>query len=175
MLGPESVFTAVLGGGRGYADRVRLVPWGDERAQPPSHPWPGRLPAPAPATVLPAPTGRAEPTGGAGFTGSAGSTGGVERSGPEAAPVAVAVRTADGAPLRVDERLELTGPPATVQLGREPPQAVTGWAGPWPVQERWWAPEEAVTLARLQVGLADGRALLVAQGGDAWWLEAIYD
>src|SRR5690606_23706203 len=31
LLGPDSVLTAVIGGGRGYADRVRLVPWGDER------------------------------------------------------------------------------------------------------------------------------------------------
>jgi protein ImuB len=32
LLGPESVCTAVLGGGRDPGERVRLVPWGDERA-----------------------------------------------------------------------------------------------------------------------------------------------
>jgi len=90
-------------------------------------------------------------------------------------PVAVLVCTAGGASLQIDERLEPSGVPATVQVGREPPAAVTGWAGPWPVQERWWAPDEAVALARLQLGLADGRALLVAQAGDTWWLEAVYD
>ncbi|MBO0850646.1 MAG: DNA polymerase Y family protein, partial [Pseudonocardia sp.] len=31
LLGPEGVYTAVLGGGRGQAERVRLAPWGDER------------------------------------------------------------------------------------------------------------------------------------------------
>ena len=31
LLGPEAVVTAVLGGGRGFAEQVRLVPWGDER------------------------------------------------------------------------------------------------------------------------------------------------
>ena len=33
---------------------VQLVPWGDERlpARPAEPPWPGRLPAPSPATVL---------------------------------------------------------------------------------------------------------------------------
>ena len=107
-------------------------------------PWPGRLPAPAPATVL-------------------------------ADPAPVAVRTADGALLTIDPRLALIGPPATVQLGREPPVAVTGWAGPWPVEERWWAPDETNRLARLQLGLADGRAILVAQRRGAWLLEAIYD
>ena len=57
MLGPEAVVTAVLGGGAVAADQVRLVPWGDERtpARPPAAPWPGRLPPPAPALVLPVP------------------------------------------------------------------------------------------------------------------------
>ena len=52
LLGPEAVVTAVLGGGRGPADRVRLVPWGDERtlATDRTRPWPGRLPAPSPAS-----------------------------------------------------------------------------------------------------------------------------
>ncbi len=169
LLGPESVFTAVLGGGRGYAQRARLVPWGDERvADRADQPWPGRLPAPAPATVL-------------------------------ASPAPIAIRTADGAPLQVDPRGELTGPPAMVHLGRGSAVAVTGWAGPWPVQERWWAPAEASSLVRLQLGLADGRALLVVQRGVAhtstatastalastpterpgedggWQLEAVYD
>ena len=31
LLGPEAVVTAVLGGGRGPAEQVRLVPWGDPR------------------------------------------------------------------------------------------------------------------------------------------------
>jgi protein ImuB len=55
MLGHESVLTAVPGGGRLLTERRVLVPWGDA---PPSaarlaadRPWPGSLPAPAPATV----------------------------------------------------------------------------------------------------------------------------
>jgi protein ImuB len=57
MLGPDRVLTAVLGGGRDPGDQVRLVPWGDERRpdRPAEPPWPGRLPAPSPATVLPDP------------------------------------------------------------------------------------------------------------------------
>jgi len=164
LLGPEAVLAVVLDGGRGYAQRVRLVPWGDERRPagssrpgepgPVDQPWPGRLPPPAPATVL-------------------------------AQPVAVAVHTAGGTPVKVDPRGELVGEPAAVQLGQfgGPARgggagtvAVTGWAGPWPVQERWWAPAEAVTLTRLQLRLADGRGLLVAAGPDnGWLLEAVYD
>jgi protein ImuB len=57
MLGPDRVLTAVLGGGRDPDDQVRPVPWGDERTpdRPAEPPWPGRLPAPSPATVLPDP------------------------------------------------------------------------------------------------------------------------
>jgi protein ImuB len=145
LLGPDSVFTAVLDGGRGYADRARLVPWGDERvADRADQPWPGQLPAPAPATVL-----------------------------PEPAPIAV--RGADGESVDVDDRLALSGAPASVQSGREPAVAVTGWAGPWPVQERWWAPAEARQRVRLQLLLADGRAILVAGHDRVWALEAVYD
>jgi protein ImuB len=146
MLGPDAVFTAVLGGGRGYADRVRLVPWGDERtpARSEQPPWPGQLPAPAPATVL-------------------------------AEPAPVSLTAADGTAVRVDARLAMSGPPAQLRIGREPAVAVTAWAGPWPAQERWWAPAEAVDLVRLQVLLADDRALLVAQGAGGWAVEAVYD
>ena len=31
LLGPESVLAPVLSGGRGAADRITLVPWGDEK------------------------------------------------------------------------------------------------------------------------------------------------
>jgi protein ImuB len=145
LLGPESVFTAVLGGGRGYAERVHLIPWGDERIPDRAdQPWPGRLPTPAPATVL-----------------------------PEPAPITV--HTADGALLTVDPRLALTGKPVSVRMGREPAVAVSGWAGPWPVEERWWAPEEENHRVRLQLTFADGRAVLVAFRNRGWWLEAIYD
>ncbi|MCR6490320.1 DNA polymerase Y family protein [Amycolatopsis sp. OK19-0408] len=54
LLGPEGVVTPLLDGGRDPAGRVRLVPWGDprEHTTPPDATWPGRLPAPSPATVL---------------------------------------------------------------------------------------------------------------------------
>ncbi|MFT4297548.1 MAG: DNA polymerase Y family protein, partial [Micropruina sp.] len=55
MLGHEGVATPVIAGGRWLAERQQLVPWG-ERVVPASsraEPWPGSLPAPAPATVFP--------------------------------------------------------------------------------------------------------------------------
>ncbi len=52
---------------------------------------------------------------------------------------------------------------------------IVGWAGPWPVDERWWAPAEARRRARFQVRLADGSALLLAVESGQWLVEAIYD
>ena len=54
LLGPESVLAPVPSGGRSPAERVTLVPWGDEKVGTtnPSDPWPGSLPAPSPARIL---------------------------------------------------------------------------------------------------------------------------
>ncbi|MEU1685098.1 DNA polymerase Y family protein [Micromonospora sp. NPDC005707] len=177
ILGPEAVVTAVLGGGRSPADQVRLVPWGDERlparpgppplptAGPPSPaaaperavstrsraaasvpvpPWPGRIPPPAPAVVLPT-------------------------------PLPAAVHDAAGEPVVVSARLAVSAAPARLTVGAGRPAEIVGWAGPWPVDERWWAPAEARRRARFQVCLADGAALLLAVEGGQWLVEAIYD
>jgi protein ImuB len=106
-------------------------------------PWPGRLPAPSPATVLPE-------------------------------PLAARVFDPAGTPVGVTARLVMTGPPAWLELGAER-VAITGWAGPWPVDERWWAPQEASRRVRFQVSLADGRALLLVLASGCWWVTAIYD
>jgi protein ImuB len=147
MLGPEAVVTAVLVGGRSPADRVRLVPWGDDRTpdrRQPEPPWPGRLPAPSPATV-PAP------------------------------PLPAAVCAGDGSPVTITARLEVSAAPARVAVDRGTPVEVIGWAGPWPVDERWWAPAEAQRRVRLQVSLVDGRGLLLALAGGVWTVEGVYD
>ena len=146
ILGPESVVTAVLGGGRSPDDQVRLVPWGEERipARPATPPWPGRLPPPAPALVLPD-------------------------------PLPAAVYDAGGAPVSVSARLQVSGAPARLVVGSATPVEIAGWAGPWPVDERWWAPAEARRRARFQVSLIDGTALLLALAGGQWLVEAIYD
>ncbi|WP_020494885.1 DNA polymerase Y family protein [Sciscionella marina] len=53
LLGPDSVYTPVLRGARAPGARVRLVPWGEDRVPDtdPDLPWPGRVPAPSPATI----------------------------------------------------------------------------------------------------------------------------
>ncbi|MFF2276305.1 DNA polymerase Y family protein [Agromyces sp. NPDC058126] len=52
MLGHEGVVTAAVGGGRMLADRQVLVPWGDRAPEHREAPWPGSLPALAPASVF---------------------------------------------------------------------------------------------------------------------------
>jgi protein ImuB len=147
LLGPDAVLTPVLDGGRVEADRVRLVPWGDERlpTRTVEPPWPGRLPPPAPATVYPEPR-------------------------------PATVHSASGELVVVTGRLAVSAPPARIAIVGEPgPVDILGWAGPWPVDERWWAVEEARRCARFQLHLADGRALLVALTAGTWLVEATYD
>jgi protein ImuB len=90
-------------------------------------------------------------------------------------PLPAVVLDADGTPVGVSARLELTGDPAALVVERAQPIEIRGWAGPWPVDERWWAPGEARRRARFQVVLVDGRALLLALAGGHWVVEAIYD
>jgi protein ImuB len=155
LLGPDSVFTAVLDGGRGPAERVRLVPWGDQRApaDPPDAPWPGRLPAPSPATVY-------------------------ER------PVPARVTDAEGREVGVTARRVLTGPPHAVSVDGGPVRRVLDWAGPWLVDAQWWAPDGEPARARVQVVLdgdrdgEQGPALLLTLEGKEnplWTVEGMYD
>ncbi|MGX1617392.1 DNA polymerase Y family protein [Micromonospora chalcea] len=200
ILGPEAVVTAVLGGGRSPADQVRLVPWGDERA--PARPGPPPLP-PAPAPVPASPAASLVPVVGAAPGAAstpvavpdagvrAGRRGGRGRAVAEPpwpgripppspavvlpTPLPADVRDAAGEPVVVSARLAVSAAPARLTVGDGRPAEITGWAGPWPVDERWWAPAEARRRARFQVCLADGAALLLAVEGGQWLVEAIYD
>lgn len=150
LLGGDAVRTAVRSGGRGPAEQVTLLSWGDEPvpAADPDAPWPGRLPAPAPGTV------------------------------PEEPP-AVDVVDASGAALGVTGRGELSGEPAGLVLdGRA--RAVQAWAGPWPAVERWWDPAAARRVDRVQVVLTAAgpdpeQALLLRRDEGGWRVEGHYD
>jgi protein ImuB len=154
MLGPDRVLTAVLDGGRSPSERATLVPWGDERIshRGPDRPWPGRVPPPAPTLTF-------------------GSSGGE-----------VVVLDEDNGPVVVTARGELSAVPARLSfLGRQgrqdqkPESGVVSWSAPWPCHERWWDPEAYRRRAWMQVGLDDGRAVLLAAEGGRWWAEAAYD
>jgi protein ImuB len=156
LLGPDAVRVPVPAGGRG-ASPIRLVPWGDERAAPVSAtaardgpaPWPGQVPAPLPSVVH-------DP------------------------PLPAAVLDAAGSPVVVSGRGLLSAPPAAVAVAARvsaapgPAEPVVAWAGPWPVDERWWDGTEHRRVARLQLATASGAAHLVSLTAGSWWWEGTW-
>jgi protein ImuB len=148
LLGHGSVLTPVLDGGRDPGQRTRLVPWGDE-------PTPLRSPEqPWPGQLpAPAPSVLLDP--------------------PRPAQL-----LDDGhRPVRVTDRGAMPAPPALFGMGAEL-TAVTSWAGPWPVDERWWSPDAARRVVRCQIVDVRGRAYLVTgtmTEPPRWQVDAIYD
>jgi protein ImuB len=90
-------------------------------------------------------------------------------------PLPVEVVDERGRPVGVSGRGEASGSLAQVAVRGRTPSAVTAWAGPWPVDERWWDPARHRRRARFQVTLADGSAHLLSVESGSWWLEATYD
>jgi protein ImuB len=80
-----------------------------------------------------------------------------------------------GAPVRVSGRGALSAPPARLSVAGGPWTAVTAWAGPWPLEERWWDPAAARRRARLQLVTEDGLARLAVLEAGAWHIAATYD
>jgi protein ImuB len=146
MLGHNRVVQPVLSGGRRPADQAMLVPFGAAAApqRPAGRPWPGHIPAPAPATVYPV-------------------------------PLTASVTDESGDAVSVSGRAELSAPPAWLSAAGKPARAVTAWAGPWPVTERWWDPQDARRQARFQLVTDDGAAWLAAIQDGRWLIEASYD
>jgi protein ImuB len=164
MLGHPAVVTAVPQGGRTPGERVRWVPWGDPRkparpfeavAAPGANarevpPWPGAIPAPAPARVF-------DPPPPAELLDAAGEVITVSGRGDASAPPA---------------RLRCAALP---DRGGE----IAAWAGPWAHDARWWDRRARARRAYWQVLVAvpDGErvACLVAVTAGHAVLEAIYD
>jgi hypothetical protein len=144
-LGIEAVLLGRVQGGRDPAEQAALVPWGSPEA--------GAVPAggaPWPGRLpVPSPTE-------------------VLR-----VPRRVEVVDAAGLALEVSGRGLLNGEPARLSVEGGPWQAVTAWAGPWPVTERWWSVRRR--RARVQVVTDDGVARLLCAERAQWWVEALYD
>ncbi|WP_375480891.1 DNA polymerase Y family protein [uncultured Jatrophihabitans sp.] len=154
LLGHGSVLMPVIEGGRNPTQRTRLVSWGDD-------PQPLRSPEqPWPGRLpAPAPSVLLDP------------------------PRPAQVLDAERRPVVVTDRGAVPAPPALFAMGSEAPTAITSWAGPWPVDERWWN-ESAHRSVRCQIVDVRGRAFLVsATMGPAdgvgpqprWQVDAIYD
>ena len=91
---------------------------------------------------------------------------------PDAVPVDVV--DARGRAVVVDGRCQPTAEPAALR-GRGRPRRIVSWAGPWPVDERWWDPERCSRRVRFQVVTDDGAAHLVVLEGGRWTIAATYD
>ena len=170
LLGPEAVVTAVLGGGRNPAEQVRLVPWGDDRGVSADLQQAVEAAAPGPVGVAPRRRaavreppppwpGRLPPPSPAVVP-------------PE--PLPADLRDVTGQPVQLAAPDLLTAPPCTLAVDDGPPEEVRGWAGPWPVAQRWWVPG-AVAGSRLQVLRADGAAFLLFGCAGRWEVVGAYD
>jgi protein ImuB len=62
-----------------------------------------------------------------------------------------------------------------MRIGDRSPCRIVAWAGPWPVDERWWDAAGHRRLARFQVVTDDGVARLLTVEGGRWWLAGTYD
>ena len=145
MLGHEAVLRPVIGGGRDFAVQVTPAPFGEKRE--------ARLAAdqPWPGRVI----------------------------GPAPGVVYPTAREAEvtddaGEIVTVSGRCVVSAAPARLAVPGEPPRRVTGWAGPWPLSERWWDAGAARRRARFQLATDDGRAWLAVVQDGRWLIEAAY-
>jgi protein ImuB len=82
---------------------------------------------------------------------------------------------AQGNPIRVTSRGMFSADPALL-IARGRDDQLSWWAGPWPVDERWWDPDLGKgRTARAQVLLEGERALLLCYRQRRWYLEGIYE
>ena len=155
LLGPDGVVTVRLQGGRGPAERARFVTWttGEQpRGVVPGitrPPWPGSG-APWPGQIPPPAPAVVHPD-----------------------PVRADLADARGEPVRVSSRGLLTAAPDRLSVEGGPWEPLSGWAGPWPADERWWSRSRRRG-ARLQAVTTRAAHLLLAERG-RWWVEATYD
>ena len=154
QLGIEAVVQPRLVGGRGVAERVQMVPFGEAGPAADTHAWPGAIPAPLPARL----------------------GGGIDHP---ASRISLIDDTAQ--PIIVTAEALLSAAPYALAWG-ERRFLVTGWAGPWPVDEGWWTQSDipAGRLARMQVvgreGGPDGAVTgwLLVWSRRSWRVEAVY-
>ncbi|GAA1508937.1 protein ImuB [Agromyces terreus] len=179
MLGHDAVVTATVGGGRMLSDRQVLVPWGDRApvragrtaaaagGRQGDPPWPGSLPALAPASVF---RERVPAT----LLDARGVSVAIDARGAISAPPE---RFAVGGGVAAGGAFPAASVGSTTSRARDGFGAapVRAWAGPWPVVERWWDPERAKRVHRFQIVDDDGCAWLLVRDAEGWWAEARYD
>jgi protein ImuB len=150
LVGEQQVFVPAWRGGRQPADAYAWVSIDTADVTEPTErlavtdvPWPGQLPAPSPATVM-----------------------------PNALPAEVFDHS--GQVVRVNGRGALSATPTTVSVQGRAAEGITAWAGPWPIDERWWDSQQHRRVARFQFTTNRGTALLAVVEQQQWWVTAVY-
>lgn len=92
-----------------------------------------------------------------------------------AEPEPITVTDCGAAPVTVGGRGEASAPPRQMTDSAGHSRTVVAWAGPWPLDERWWRPSARRRQARFQMVLDDGSAHLCVLESGRWWREATYD
>jgi len=77
-----------------------------------------------------------------------------------------------GRTVTVSGRGFISGAPATLSRNQRRVR-VAAWAGPWPIEERWWE-AGGRRRARFQLVTEEGVAYLAAVEAGQWWLDAMY-
>jgi len=90
-------------------------------------------------------------------------------------PTAAEVVDAAGERVLVSGRGTLSASPRRLSVTGGPWADILAWAGPWPLEERWWDTARRRRRARLQLVTADGQARLVTLESGTWHIEATYD
>ena len=152
LLGPEAVTVPEWRGGRGPGEQIVRVPVHAVDLTGPRQGRPEMRAAPWPGR-LPAPSPAVVH--------------------PE--PVSCEVVDGESIAVGVSGRGLVSAPPARLSIRGGPWVEVSAWAGPWPVDERWWDPPAHRRRARFQVVVGEGRAHLLSVEGGRWWIEATYD
>lgn len=157
LIGMNAVLRPIHKGGRAVAGRVATVSYGEDDPEEvtglTTTRWEGELLAPLPNLI------------------------GAAEENPRPSHPAAKIHVFDhvGEPIYVTGRGMMSSPPHHVHWGSQD-YVITGWAGPWPVDEQWWAAGKRY--ARLQVSVSDSKgcpsAYLLVSKGKQWRIEATY-
>ena len=149
LLGPDGVVTAHLQGGRSPAEQSRFITWTTGSRPGVAPPGAGHVGAPWPGRIPPPAPAVVHPD-----------------------PVRADLADTRAEPVRVSARGLLTVAPDRLSVEGGPWEPLSGWAGPWPADERWWSRSRR-RAARLQAVTARSAHLLLVERG-RWWVEATY-
>ncbi|WP_419864031.1 DNA polymerase Y family protein [Candidatus Poriferisodalis sp.] len=170
LVGFDGVTVGRLGSGRRFADLEQRFPFGTA----------GPRGAGASGTAGPRGTGASGTAGprGAGALGPTppwpGRLGAPAPAEVLTEPEPLMVLDANSDPVGVSGRAQVSAPPVMLRRADGRTSRIAAWAGPWPLEERWWSTRSR-RQARFQLVLDDGTAHLCAVESGRWQREATYD